>query len=470
MKKLFNVTLLALATSAIIHTSAHASLSNEMDSAFNSMVNTTDAKAYNTSRRGVISGGQIFAKNEIKHLQVANLDLPSASAGCGGIDLYGGSFSFINADQMIETFQAIGSNALGYGVKLAIQSACTSCENVMTSLEKTAQFINKMNVDSCTAAQGIVEAGKDMAIGLMSDASAKNQSTADGTSTDANDAQSKANETGKSPANLVKETNPSVYNKKFEGNVTWRALKKSGNLDQAFTSDDNEILQLVMSIIGTGIVTNSSTEDDSEPTPQMLSGYKVTISDLVNGGDIKVYSCDTTTEDGCKNVSSSPDKVINDEGMLSRVKESLTGSNGVIAALNNNTEWSAEAKKVLNLSSGVGDICLQEIINTAGTDNQGMAEQLAVLCSGRIAIDATYEMINGYFRIVRDAIVNAEKDTILSSAKESVLSALDESRRQYSEEYRQLLEQKATNTQSIVDMIRLSRESKRSNVTTIVGE
>ena len=72
------------------------SLNTQMDNAFNSLSNVTSPGAYNTARRGVFSGGQVYVKFPTKRVNIVSAEAPKITAGCGGIDLYGGSFSFIN--------------------------------------------------------------------------------------------------------------------------------------------------------------------------------------------------------------------------------------------------------------------------------------------------------------------------------------------------------------------------------------
>ncbi len=52
----------------------------------------------------------------------------------------------------------IGSNALGYGFKLSIQNLCPTCDDVMQALAATAQQVNRLNMDSCETAKGLVNA------------------------------------------------------------------------------------------------------------------------------------------------------------------------------------------------------------------------------------------------------------------------------------------------------------------------
>jgi len=81
---------------------------------------------------------------------------PSFSAGCGGIDLFGGSFSFINMNQFVDLMRAVASNAAGYAFQLAINAMCPDCGNVMSDLQKEVQQLNQMFSNSCQLAQGLV--------------------------------------------------------------------------------------------------------------------------------------------------------------------------------------------------------------------------------------------------------------------------------------------------------------------------
>ncbi|NYY79549.1 hypothetical protein DMI66_27545 [Escherichia coli] len=49
-----------------------------------------------------------------QNIQLISMTLPDINAGCGGIDAYLGSFSFINGDQLQRFVKQIMSNAAGY--------------------------------------------------------------------------------------------------------------------------------------------------------------------------------------------------------------------------------------------------------------------------------------------------------------------------------------------------------------------
>ena len=54
---------------------------------------------------------QLYARTQVKNVQLISMTLPDINAGCGGIDAYLGSFSFINGEQLQRFVKQIMSNA-----------------------------------------------------------------------------------------------------------------------------------------------------------------------------------------------------------------------------------------------------------------------------------------------------------------------------------------------------------------------
>ena len=80
---------------------AQAGLQDDMNSFFNNMSyasNSTSAKAWQGQAARYVTGGSFYARTGNKNIQLISISLPSINAGCGGIDVYLGSFSFINSD------------------------------------------------------------------------------------------------------------------------------------------------------------------------------------------------------------------------------------------------------------------------------------------------------------------------------------------------------------------------------------
>ena len=73
-------------------------IGNQMTNMFDTMLNHTAPTAHLGQRRGVLTGGSVNARNRIMNESLWHFVPPSFDAGCGGIDLFAGSFSFISAE------------------------------------------------------------------------------------------------------------------------------------------------------------------------------------------------------------------------------------------------------------------------------------------------------------------------------------------------------------------------------------
>jgi conjugative transfer pilus assembly protein TraH len=193
------------------------------------------------------TGGSAFVRVPKSTYNLASLTPPSVSAGCGGIDMYMGGFSFINKEQFISMAKNIGSNALGYGFKLAIQNLCPTCDNVMQALQSTTQAINRMNIDSCEAAKGIVNATTAQLNLKGREQSALNFGTFKNIFSDMSEGwgniKGNASKT-EQVNNTVQNADPNVKDHTpANGNLTWKALNKAG-----LTTTEK---QMIMGMIGT---------------------------------------------------------------------------------------------------------------------------------------------------------------------------------------------------------------------------
>jgi len=234
-----------------------------------------------------------------RNYPLINAQLPSLKAGCGGIDLFGGAFSFINKDQFIALLRNIGSSAVGYAFKLALQSISPDIDKLLTELQDQVNKINTMNINSCEAAQALVNGVVgEYDQSIMSGCA--NISQYLGSVTDRVDARlacaANAPSVVKTAAN---SSDPNVRNVTFvKGNVIWMALNRvAGTISQ-------EEKELIMSVIGT-VVLYPPEDDGSGAMPRYFEPTLAGLRDLLLGRgasategnvDVEVYVCDEPAE------------------------------------------------------------------------------------------------------------------------------------------------------------------------------
>jgi conjugative transfer pilus assembly protein TraH len=132
-------------------------IEEEMERMFGSMTSVTDPQVTMTRRRGMISGGSISVRHPVVRETLIDFRPPSISAGCQGIDVFSGSFSYLQSDRLVALARATIANAKGYFFSLALRSACPTCENIMNELADKVNAWNQQIADSCTMGRALVD-------------------------------------------------------------------------------------------------------------------------------------------------------------------------------------------------------------------------------------------------------------------------------------------------------------------------
>lgn len=150
MKNLLAAVILALAPLV-----AHAGILADLGSMV--MANSTAPGTMSTKDRVGVFMGAFTMRAPIKAVNLVTFDPPRIDAGCGGIDLYGGSFSFINSQQLIQIFRQVAADAAGLAFKAAIKAISPSLDALITEFQTLLQNLNNLAKNSCQLAHLIVD-------------------------------------------------------------------------------------------------------------------------------------------------------------------------------------------------------------------------------------------------------------------------------------------------------------------------
>lgn len=86
--------------------------------------------------------------------QLFSVSTPSISAGCNGISMHFGGFSFISGQEFVQLLKNIASGAaLGFVSSLVMKTLCPSCEAVVQELRAAAQAAARYAKDACAIGQ-----------------------------------------------------------------------------------------------------------------------------------------------------------------------------------------------------------------------------------------------------------------------------------------------------------------------------
>src|SRR5690625_3342318 len=134
------------------------SVNDRMRDMFGGYNNVTKPGVVEGATRGVVTGGNITIRQPIKTMGGWSFDPPDVSAGCGGIDLYGGNLSFPDKEQYVQMGRAIIGNIGGAAFRMALRQTCELCDSIMSSIQDTVNALNFDNMSSCQIANQMVEA------------------------------------------------------------------------------------------------------------------------------------------------------------------------------------------------------------------------------------------------------------------------------------------------------------------------
>lgn len=359
---------LVLVLSGLSATEASADLNDEIRRQFMQMHTVTVPDSYKTQRRGVISGGSVNIRNGIENTSVLSFSAPKLKSGCRGIDLYGGSFSYINKEEFIRFLRAIAANAEGYAFEVALSSMCEKCAQHIETLQRKVQSLNQYFGNSCQLAEGIVNDSL-AAVGRkgLNDATLLGQAEGLGDLFELNTATDTAAVYGKLGELSGKETEVSG----LTGNIMWNLLIKDPVMNR-----DRKLAEAVMSLTGTVIVSSDGSD------VRLVSGMKITLKDLVAGGEVYPYVCEDRAG-GCLNLITEH-AVIRGFGTLIRRYFMGNGTDrGIIYRYaRNEGAFSEEESSFLNtLPEGVGSM-----IRNLASRNENAAEMFVEKTSGIMAL------------------------------------------------------------------------------------
>lgn len=283
----------------------------EVFDAVNAQGNYTNPAVLHGQSQSLYTGGNLFMRMPQRNYQLMSMTPPSWNAGCGGIDIFLGGFSFLNADKLIQMMRNIGQNAVGYAFKLAIQNLCPTCDNVIQSLQQSAQEMNRFNIDSCEAAQGMVNA----AFSTIQQRNKQNSAKLNGVGNNeypdyagAWDGVRNNEQKADQVLDDAVQSHPELENALPRGNIVWKALSKLEGVKI-------EQREMLMSLVGTVIFSKSS--QPNEPKIRLIDPTGIDLEALVGnpyeGSELPILRCDS---EDCLHPSLRPMKVQNFSQMV----------------------------------------------------------------------------------------------------------------------------------------------------------
>lgn len=278
-------------------TPANAGFLNDMYQEMSANANVQGPKIYETQRAGVITGGGMVWKTPRRNFQPIGFTPPHLRAGCGGVDLFMGSFSLFSKDEFVQMLRAVGQNMAGLLFHTALAAISPELDGLIRKFSKDVTDFNKNFKNSCeTAAMlnnklGLTKMAKELGeeargfgtfLGIFNDRGEAEKETAGNGQKTYDNVPEKTNDDGKS-----------VYGKQM--NITWNVLNSG-----SFTGLSEGDKEIVMSMLGSVIVDwTADTGADKKLKPRFLAPlarenitkWIGSANDVNTTIEMKIYRC-----------------------------------------------------------------------------------------------------------------------------------------------------------------------------------
>lgn len=382
---------LALAIALAAPLSASANMEQQVNQMFGQLINITGPGSYQTATRGVVSGGGVVLRNRISTSNLISITAPSAKGGCGGINLYTGSFSFINGEEFVALMRNVASNAVGivsgFAFDAALEYMDPSTANIIRNLANKIQQLNQMFSNSCQLASGIVTGGLK-AFQERHDLKAASTAFLDGVAPDFFSAKTTKEGSAADRLQSAGKIKPCVET----GNVIWCALKKTGLASQImFGSDENA--EFIMSMTGSHIISIGNDDRDGKNTKS--TPVQATIKDkaltlFVDGAqdsELKVWTCDSDDKDQC--LEPTPRTLGTFKGLKQRMIEDVKNS-GAFERFAVGNATAADGNRIKYLATSSVGANLFKVLQKSGAEAGHIYfEEFAQV----IALNAAYSVV-----------------------------------------------------------------------------
>ena len=280
----------SLIAAAMLAGPAHAQVGSAMDSYYNQskgMSRYTGPGSYEGQSRTTLSLGSYGWRAPQSQVQIASMQLPSASGGCGGIDIYGGAFSYINGEQLKNLFRNIVQNAKGFAFKMAVDTISSQISEQLEVMDFKLQDMNDLMLDSCQAAETLVNnAAVRIEAAARTDCKVRSTNTGKfkdyfSASLDCNDGSATSNTAGAGSVETPYQLTDRNY-----------AFTAAG--EHPLYGSDTTMKEFLMTLVGTIIIRTEGSNESQTVTAQAVAPETLdtgVLSTILWGGDMKIHRC-----------------------------------------------------------------------------------------------------------------------------------------------------------------------------------
>ncbi len=371
--------------------------------------NVTPAEVYQSQAAGYMTGGGVSMRNRVANTHPVHIDLPRFNAGCGGIDIYTGGFSFLQAGELVKVLKDIGGNAIAYSFLLGLETVSPQIANTMKQLQTWSNNINSIGINSCETASGLVGSVWPRNTHAKEHL-CQTYGSQEGVFSDFIKGRQGCNE----PSRYSTVRSKINKDPRFDGvlrddyNLAWEAI----NTMEAFDGETHT-KELFMSLVGTIIFRG---DQKVEVKPSKISDPNFLRAVLL-GGDTTLYACEKDGKERCLVVEPKAVTIEPKNSWIEKVRVELLA---IQAKILSDEELTEDQKNLLQKSS----LPLYKIVNVLTAYKHGACPVDLYQVADIVAMDLMAQYLRDVINFVRDGASQLKRAQLFAHEIDDYLAEL----------------------------------------------
>lgn len=119
---------------------------------------TTSPSSFENQKRGFYSLGSFQGRINTSTDPLFSVNLPKASGGCKGLDLFMGSFSMLDEEFLVQKLENAMQAAPAIAFDMALKTLTKEFSETLAKFEQITNMLNGIQVNDCAIAEGAVQA------------------------------------------------------------------------------------------------------------------------------------------------------------------------------------------------------------------------------------------------------------------------------------------------------------------------
>jgi conjugative transfer pilus assembly protein TraH len=392
-----------------------ADINQELNSFFDKFgasANVTGGSIYNGQKAGYVTGGGVAIRGRVMNSHLVTVNLPRFDAGCGGIDIYAGGFSFLNKQEFVQTLKGLGTSVAGYSFLLSMELISPQVSNAIKQMQTWSNAANAMNINSC-------ELGSTMVGAVWPKRTAAHQQicrtmgSQKGIFQDWVEARHGCGQEAKYREVSKKVSEDPMFNSILQDqfNLAWEAIQK-----QSIVAQNRELAEFLMTLMGT-IVSSDDKNGSFQVYPSKIEDEEF-LHTLLEGGTATIYSCKKSPGNRCLVLNEKQVVLSADSAWCGRVQSLLLA---IQAKILKDEELDANEVALLQKTR----VPVYRVVNAMTAYRKGYCPVDLYQLAHLIAMDLLMQYLEEAVSIVRDGALQLRRSQIYSDEIDGYLQSLD---------------------------------------------